>query len=567
MTEPPSVGSWNTGAVTNMSGVFSGCSKMTVPPAVGNWSTGKVTSMYRMFAGCSTMTEPPAVGSWDTSAVTSMGSMFYGCSTMTVPPAVGSWNTSAVTNMSSMFERCSAITEPPAVDNWNTSKVTNMSGMFDYCTKMTSLDVSSWDFSKVTSWFNRLGLQACSALRELKVPAGAKIMGLSEHRAQGEYASTWGNAERGITGSTASNLVSTVNAGNGAGTWTWDLAGYTVNFMITGSGMAMPPEQVKTDEAWTVPNCEVTRPYYDFVEWRGSDGKTYHAGDIIPAGTFTYGYKLTLTAVFEAHEYGPGELDGNMQITVPTSINYVVDVDGSLMGPTNAYIQNLSAFAAHVSSVDVDAEDGFEFVEDAAASSAANSVDMQIGPEADMLQVSEYLSKKDVSDMTKWNMKAAGAAESADKLSLKTAGNVSHVTKDITSQTKFGIIKWYVMPGESVSTVHVVGNSSGHMVNDQFVIDNGIFYDLDVLTPPSGLVNHGYDDAASDPSLTMSCYTRDGGYYSAKFSNDQTFTWEKVRDVLLVPNGLSWHDLEGGYISIAPSQVEIIIPPIDVIFI
>jgi hypothetical protein len=246
-----------------------------------------------------------------------------------------------------------------------------------------------------------------------------------------------------------------------------------------------------------------------------------------------------------------------------------VNADGSLVGPSAgaAYIENRSNFATHVSSVDVDAETGFNIVADASASQAANSVDMQFGPATDMLDASAYLEKKAVYDATKWNMSASDGTNGS-KVLLKTEGDVSHVTKDITSQTKFGTIKWYVTPGEAVSTVHVDGNLRGHdSAPGQFVFDNETSYDLDVSTPPSGLVNHGYDDAAYDPSLIMSCYTRDGGYYSAKFSNDQTFTWEKVRDVLLVPNGLSWHDLEGGYISIAPSQVEVIIPPIDVIFI
>jgi surface protein len=205
-----------------MWGMFAYCSAMTVPPAVGGWDTGAVTDMNQTFAGCQSMTEPPAVGSWSTGAVTTMYGMFYNCSKMTEPPAVGSWNTGRVTNMYKMFSGCSAMTEPPSVGSWNTGAVTDMGVMFDGCSKMTSLDVSRWDFSKVASESDYLGLQNCSALRELKVPSGAKVAGLPEHAAQGEYAATWGNAERSITGSTAANLVSTVNAGNGAGTWKWE---------------------------------------------------------------------------------------------------------------------------------------------------------------------------------------------------------------------------------------------------------------------------------------------------------------------------------------------------------
>lgn len=141
-------------------------------------------------------------------------------------------------------------------------------------------------------------------------------------------------------------------------------------------------------------------------------------------------------------------LGDNLAFTVPSSINYVVNADGSLIAPSEgvAYIENKSAFATHVSSMDVDPVAGFNFVADAEQSDANNSVDLQVGPAVDMLQASEYLEKKDVNDAIKWGMDAKGAAD-ASKVLLKSDGDVSHITKDITEQTKFGTIKWYVTPG------------------------------------------------------------------------------------------------------------------------
>jgi hypothetical protein len=141
-------------------------------------------------------------------------------------------------------------------------------------------------------------------------------------------------------------------------------------------------------------------------------------------------------------------LGDNLAFTVPSSINYVVNADGSLIAPSEgaAYIENRSNFATHVSSVDVDAETGFNIVANASASQAANSVDMQFGPATDMLDASAYLEKKAVHDATKWNMSASDGTNGS-KVLLKTEGDVSHVTKDITSQTKFGTIKWYLTPG------------------------------------------------------------------------------------------------------------------------
>ena len=448
MTEPPVVGNWNTGSVTNMASMFSDCKAMIEPPVVDGWNTSKVTNMGSMFSGCLAMTEPPVVGNWNTSKVVSMASMFRSCSAMTEPPSVGSWNTSAVTTMSVMFFDCSVMAEPPAVSNWNTSAVTDMSGMFSGCSAMTSLDVSGWDFSVLEvydnpydlNWTSNLGLDGCSALRELKVPAGAKIAGLPEHSAQGDYLATWGNADRGITGSTAANLVTTVNAGNGAGTWTWDLAGYTVNFMVDGSGTAMQAERVKADEDYVVPSCEVTKLYHDFVEWSGSDGNTYHAGDTVTAGTFSAGETLTLTAVFEPHEYGPGEFDGNLQFTVPASINFVVEPDGTLTGPSNASIVNTSGVNTRVSSVEVKELGNFNFVANAEASGEQNAVELRFGPLSDMLDAASFLSKSGVTDSA-WAM---GTATGQNTVQLETEGKVAHVGADITKVNKFGEIRWYV---------------------------------------------------------------------------------------------------------------------------
>ena len=442
MASPPSVGNWDTSAVTNMERIFGNCSSMTEPPAVGSWDTSKVTNMSGVFAGCNSITEPPAVGNWDTSNATNMSGIFSGCSAMAGTPAVGSWSTSEATNMSSMFYSCSKMAEPPAVGNWDTSKTTDMRYMFNNCYKMSSLDISSWDFSNITSSSNYLGLGSCLELKELKIPAGAKITSLSEHRAQDKYLATWGNAGQGVTGLTAAELVSAVNAGNGVGTWTWDLAGYNVDFMVDGSGTAMQGEFVKTGDDYIVSSCKVAKLYHDFVEWSGSDGKIYQEGDTIPAGAFNTGERLTLTAMFEPHEYGPGESDDNLQITVPTSINLVARADGTLIGPSNAAIENHSTVGVHISSVDVDEQAPFKIVADAAASSSSNSIDIQFGPATDQLNAASYLAKTDVTDPSRWSMTAEGS--SAASLGLQVGGHISNITEDITAQSKFGTIKWYL---------------------------------------------------------------------------------------------------------------------------
>ncbi|EGP5747376.1 hypothetical protein DQ184_13685, partial [Enterococcus faecium] len=75
-------------------------------------------------------------------------------------------DTSKVTTMYQMFTSCKNLTRLD-VSNWDTSNVTNMSGMFSSCINLTSLDVSHWDTSNVTNMAYMF--QNCSGLTSLDV--------------------------------------------------------------------------------------------------------------------------------------------------------------------------------------------------------------------------------------------------------------------------------------------------------------------------------------------------------------------------------------------------------------
>ena len=81
-----------------------------------------------------------------------MSSMFAYCSGLTSLDLSG-FDTSAVTSMSHMFAYCSALTSLD-LSGFDTSAVTNMEMMFNNCSKLTSLNLSSFDTSAVTSlWY------------------------------------------------------------------------------------------------------------------------------------------------------------------------------------------------------------------------------------------------------------------------------------------------------------------------------------------------------------------------------------------------------------------------------
>ena len=137
----------NIGGVTDMTGAFRNCAKMTGPPNIGSWNVSGVTNMSFMFNGCSLFNQP--IGNWNTAAVTNMGNTFSSASIFNQP--IGNWNTAAVTNMSSMFSYCYSFDQP--IGNWNTDAVTTMNAMF-YASSAFNQPIGDWNTGALTSMGN-----------------------------------------------------------------------------------------------------------------------------------------------------------------------------------------------------------------------------------------------------------------------------------------------------------------------------------------------------------------------------------------------------------------------------
>ena len=161
LTDIENINLLDTSNVTDMSAMFSECSRLT-NLNLSSFDTSKVTNMNSMFDSCSSLTNLN-LSSFDTSNVTSMYSMFASCSRLTSLD-ISNFNTSKVTYMRFMFRNCSSLTSLD-VSKFDTSKVTNMSLMFDNCSKLTSLDVSNFDTSNVTSMGSMFS--SCSRLTSL----------------------------------------------------------------------------------------------------------------------------------------------------------------------------------------------------------------------------------------------------------------------------------------------------------------------------------------------------------------------------------------------------------------
>lgn len=137
-----------------------------------------LTTMYYMFAGCDGLTELD-LSSWDTSNVKYMERTFYDCGflsklnvnfntssvttmqyTFSMLPRLASidlstWDTSKVWDMSYMFYESSKLNAINGITNWNTSAVTTTAQMFAYCGSNLSLNLSGWNVLKVTD-FNHM---------------------------------------------------------------------------------------------------------------------------------------------------------------------------------------------------------------------------------------------------------------------------------------------------------------------------------------------------------------------------------------------------------------------------
>ncbi len=133
---------WDVSNVTDMSWMFYGCTSFNQP--LDKWKVGKVIDMSKMFYGCTSFNQP--LDKWKVGKVTDMSKMFYGCTSFNQP--LNEWDVSKVKDMGEMFNYSFSFNQP--LDNWKVSKVTNMGGMFSECTSFNqSLD--NWDVSKVTN--------------------------------------------------------------------------------------------------------------------------------------------------------------------------------------------------------------------------------------------------------------------------------------------------------------------------------------------------------------------------------------------------------------------------------
>ena len=161
LTEVKNISSWDTKNVEDMEFLFRDCPSL-VSLDLSGWNTAKVKILYGTFYNCSGLTSLDVSG-WNTAAVNNIGDTFYGCSSL-ISLDVSKWNVDKVTQMHYIFYNCSSLTSLD-LSSWNTAGVTDMSGTFFDCSSLTSLNISSWDTEGVADMSHMF--RGCGSLTSL----------------------------------------------------------------------------------------------------------------------------------------------------------------------------------------------------------------------------------------------------------------------------------------------------------------------------------------------------------------------------------------------------------------
>ena len=143
---------WNISNVTNMNAMFQDCEYLENIGDISGWDTSKVTNMGWLFNRCIRLNGIGDLSSWDTSNATDMSGMFQDCEYLENIGDISGWDTSKVANMGWLFNGCVRLDDIGNLSGWNTSSCTDMYAMFCDCLSLESLDVSSWNTSKVTTF-------------------------------------------------------------------------------------------------------------------------------------------------------------------------------------------------------------------------------------------------------------------------------------------------------------------------------------------------------------------------------------------------------------------------------
>ena len=146
LEEIKGIDKFNTEKVNNMNSMFYGCDKLKTID-LSNWKTNNVTNMNEMFKGFKIQSGKLDLSNWNIEKVIAMSGMFHDCQ---VNEIIMPGKNSELTSIGSIFQHCAA--KKIDISGIDGSKITNVGAMFHTTAEIEYLDISSFDFSKVTSY-------------------------------------------------------------------------------------------------------------------------------------------------------------------------------------------------------------------------------------------------------------------------------------------------------------------------------------------------------------------------------------------------------------------------------
>ena len=252
--------------ITTMDSIFESCTSLPYVD-LSDWDTSHVTNMWEFFYNCQSLLSADLSG-FDTYNVTTMKSMFYQCFNLASVNVKG-FDTSNVTDISYMFTNAYSLSSID-ISGWNTSKVTTAYDMFGISdtylqqTSLTYLDMTGITLANCTDvrylFYNQ------SRLRTLLIP-DLDLRKVPANNEQYMWTNTWalnritlGNNYRFIgnyngwveapntspyTGKwtapngapySAAEIITYVNRGTGAGTYTWETSSAKAYAVLDANG-------------------------------------------------------------------------------------------------------------------------------------------------------------------------------------------------------------------------------------------------------------------------------------------------------------------------------------------
>lgn len=175
LAEIVGLGTWDMSGCKSIAYIFEGCVLLSSIEGIDTWNTSKFEDLFRIFFGCKALNDISFISNWDLSNVRLAGFAFNNCSGLTgelslqlnIPKCtslnsflgntnitslnVTGWNIPLVDDVASFIGNCSNLTSVTGFETWNMGSNLKNMATFSYNTKLTSLNLSGWDFTNVTN--------------------------------------------------------------------------------------------------------------------------------------------------------------------------------------------------------------------------------------------------------------------------------------------------------------------------------------------------------------------------------------------------------------------------------